>query len=453
MNNSKFAKVLWQEGLLMAPQHLQLSDYLGDQGSHARSYAANPFYWGVKSMSVDIEALSAGIFRISKIEGHFRSGLGFEWDESASDGLILELPLGPEFDRNDSEILELFIKVPLGNRVAPSSDDSSLRLASTGPCVDRVTDAVEVSIDIGEPNLSLSAGQRPSKAYDSLYVGAVTKLNDVYTMTDDLPTTTIVPTSGPFYGNINKLLEQLRNKAGYLFKGLDTYAATSESRIDMLETRIRLNALVNAITELNIAWAIKPVATVKLFEALARVYASLSALVAGGLPLALPDYDHFRPSLALSPLVEKIAGVVSAIATAFKFIPFDETDGLFVVKVEAAPANRLLIGLKGGSEQVLESWIEGAMIASGSGFEAIRARRVLGAARTKIELSDLPEELAQSGYLIFEILNHGLSDDDCDLLIKNAAAQSAAYKPSEIVLIASMGEGETDDARPESSLS
>jgi type VI secretion system protein ImpJ len=220
----------------------------------------------------------------------------------------------------------------------------------------------------------------------------------------------------------------------------------------MLETRIRLNALVNAITELNIAWAIKPVATVKLFEALARVYASLSALVAGGLPLALPDYDHFRPSLALSPLVEKIAGVVSAIATAFKFIPFDETDGLFVVKVEAAPANRLLIGLKGGSEQVLESWIEGAMIASGSGFEAIRARRVLGAARTKIELSDLPEELAQSGYLIFEILNHGLSDDDCDLLIKNAAAQSAAYKPSEIVLIASMGEGETDDARPESSL-
>jgi hypothetical protein len=86
---------------------------------------------------------------------------------------------------------------------------------------------------------------------------------------------------------------------------------------------------------------------------------------------------------------------------------------------------------------VLLTWLDGAMIATGNTFESVRSRRVLGATRKRIAPSDLPEELALSGYLIFELGQVGVESDDLTLIIKNAAAQSTAFQPGEIVLIAS----------------
>ncbi len=437
MTGSKYAKVLWQEGLLLSPQHLQLFSLQSDSASHQKASASNPFYWGMSALEIDLAALPTGMLTVIHAEGHFESGQGFEWDESLAGGLTLSLALSPEFDRAGTDDLDIYIKKPKGGRLITADDEASFRLASSGPLADQVTNAVPTSVDIGEPNLSLSAGERPSSAYDSLFIGKVLKVNDVFTLAEDLPASVYIPKDGALYQKIGKLLDQLRHKASYLVRGLDGFAASDDSRLEILETRLRLGALLSAITEFNICLAISPMHTVRVFETLARVYTSLSALIIGGLPLGLPNYDHRAPSAALFGLVDKITSVVAAIATAYKFIPFEESHGQFSVEMESESEQRILIGLKGGAEQVLLTWLDGAMIATGNTFESVRSRRVLGATRKRIAPSDLPEELALSGYLIFELGQVGVESDDPTLIIKNAAAQSTAFQPGEIVLIAS----------------
>ena len=76
-------------------------------------------------------------------------------------------------------------------------------------------------------------------------------------------------------------------------------------------------------------------------------------------------------------LVDKITSIVAAIATSFRFLLFDETNGEFVLTVQDFTEQRILIGLKGGVEQALSTWIDGAMIATGNNFENVRSRRVL----------------------------------------------------------------------------
>ncbi len=444
MSGSKYAKVLWQEGLLLAPQHLQLFSSQFDSASHQKALASNPFYWGMSSLDIDLAALPTGMFTVAGAEGHFENGQGFEWDESESGGLTLSLPLGPEFERNGSEYLDIFIKKPKGGRLIKSDDEAGFRLSSSGPVADQVTSAVPTSIDIGEPNLSLSAGERPSSAFESLFIAKVLKVNDVYTLAEDLPASVYIPKNGAFYHKISKLLEQLRHKASYLVRGLDNFAASDDSRIDVLETRLRLGALLSAITEFNICIAISPMHTVRVFETLARVYTSLSALIVGGLPLGLPTYEHRAPSTAMFGLVDKITSIVAAIATSFRFLLFDETNGEFVLTVQDFTEQRILIGLKGGVEQALSTWIDGAMIATGNNFENVRSRRVLGADRKYVAPSDLPEELALSGYLIFELSNFDLEPNDPRIVIKNASTQSTAFQPGEIVLITSTGSDVTN---------
>ena len=439
MNGSKYAKVLWQEGLLLTPQHLQLLSSQFDLVSHQKTVASNPFYWGMSSLDIDLAALPTGMFTVAGAEGHFEDGQGFEWDESESEGLTLSLPLGPEFERNGSEYLDIFIKKPKGGRLIKADDEAGFRLSSSGPVADQVTSAVPTSIDIGEPNLSLSAGERPSSAYDSLFIAKVLKVNDVYTLAEDLPASVYIPKDGAFYHKIGKLLEQLRHKASYLVRGLDNFSASDDNRIDILETRLRLGALLSAITEFNICIAISPMHTVRVFETLARVYTSLSALIVGGLPLGLPTYEHRAPSLAMFGLVDKITSVVAAIATSFRFVPFDEKNREFAVDLQDFNEQRILIGLKGGVEQVLSTWVDGAMIATGNNFENVRSKRVLGADRKYVAPSDLPEELALSGYLIFELSNLDLEPNDPRIVIKNASTQSTAFQPGEIVLITSIG--------------
>ena len=80
----------------------------------------------------------------------------------------------------------------------------------------------------------------------------------------------------------------------------------------------------------------------------------------------------------------------------------------------------------------------------GNNFENVRSRRVLGADRKYVAPSDLPEELALSGYLIFELSNFDLEPNDPRIVIKNASTQSTAFQPGEIVLITSSGSDVTN---------
>jgi type VI secretion system protein ImpJ len=68
-------KVVWSEGLLMAPQHLQQQDLYYEGLISDRLDAINPFNWGVVRIEVDKKALSAGSVQLSVFDGVLPDGV------------------------------------------------------------------------------------------------------------------------------------------------------------------------------------------------------------------------------------------------------------------------------------------------------------------------------------------------------------------------------------------
>lgn len=68
-------KIVWSEGLLMAPQHLQQQDRYHEAQLCDRLDALTPFNWGVLRVDVDKKALSAGQVQLTAFEGVLPDGV------------------------------------------------------------------------------------------------------------------------------------------------------------------------------------------------------------------------------------------------------------------------------------------------------------------------------------------------------------------------------------------
>jgi type VI secretion system protein ImpJ len=84
-------KVIWQEGMLLRPQHLQHSDRYHDQQLKRRTQLLGSHAWGFLSLEIDVQHLGMGKVVISQASGVLPDGSLFELD-GAMQPLVLEVP-------------------------------------------------------------------------------------------------------------------------------------------------------------------------------------------------------------------------------------------------------------------------------------------------------------------------------------------------------------------------
>ncbi|HKP98593.1 MAG TPA: type VI secretion system baseplate subunit TssK [Fibrobacteria bacterium] len=70
-------KVIWLEGMVLSPQHLQQSDSLADASVNARLQLLSPFYYGLASLEIDRDSLDNGFFAVRDCSGIFPDGTHF----------------------------------------------------------------------------------------------------------------------------------------------------------------------------------------------------------------------------------------------------------------------------------------------------------------------------------------------------------------------------------------
>src|SRR2546421_5589986 len=73
-------RVVWSEGLLVSPQHLQQTDLYHERLLDARLAAALPFSWGVSQAAVDPGALGAEQVKLSSFVGILPDGFYLAFD-------------------------------------------------------------------------------------------------------------------------------------------------------------------------------------------------------------------------------------------------------------------------------------------------------------------------------------------------------------------------------------
>ena len=71
-------KVVWSEGMLLQPQHLQQQERHGDHVRHATMRSTTPYAWGFSELEIDTAALALGKLALVRAVGVFADGTVFD---------------------------------------------------------------------------------------------------------------------------------------------------------------------------------------------------------------------------------------------------------------------------------------------------------------------------------------------------------------------------------------
>jgi type VI secretion system protein ImpJ len=159
-------KVIWLEGMVLSPQHLQQADLLADAGLNSRLQFLSPFYFGLASLEIDRDALESGFFSLRDCSGIFPDGTQFAYPRQ--DQTLDQRPFESFFPAS-KETLGVYLALPAfgagnANLVFPGGDSKPARyLGQAREVSDANTGGNAKELVFGKLNLRiLFDGESPS---------------------------------------------------------------------------------------------------------------------------------------------------------------------------------------------------------------------------------------------------------------------------------------------------
>ena len=158
-------KVIWREGMLLRPQHLQHNDrYYDQQLSRTRLLGSDP--WGFLTLEVDLQYLNLGKIVVTQASGVLPDGSLFEWGASM-EPLVLDIPAN-----SGNQGIYLALTLATGNTVETRTPEQPDVVARYLACEVDVGDTnagpdSRCRIHCARPDLRLLLGEQHS---DQTYV-------------------------------------------------------------------------------------------------------------------------------------------------------------------------------------------------------------------------------------------------------------------------------------------
>ena len=154
-------KVIWQEGMLLRPQHLQHNDRYFDHQLKVRTRLLASYAWGFLALEIDLQFLNMGQLVVSQASGVLPDGSLFELGGNA-EPLALEVP-------SNTRNTPIYLALPLvtGNHIESRRPEQSDVLARYTLYDAQVTDSNAgdggaSQISCGRPALRLLLGEQQS---------------------------------------------------------------------------------------------------------------------------------------------------------------------------------------------------------------------------------------------------------------------------------------------------
>ena len=428
-------RVVWHEGMLLAPQHFQQADARLDALLAWQTLAANPFGWGVRNLAIDTALLHAGILRVLAVEAIFPDGTAVSYSAQSAHG-SLELDLAPHAPALADRPLNVYLTLPLARGARDKGVPARFRSVEGMPVEDEVSEAVPADVPRLVPNLGLAAGAVPSGLHVHLKLGSVLKDNELIRMGPELPPLLEVPKDNALWERIAGFAGQLRAKAAFLAKQTAVPSSKAEDRLAYLEHKDRLRNLLAGLPQIEAVLRTPQLHPYALYLALCGLLGPLSMLRPGALPPVPPVYDHAEPLATLTPLLDALDEGLREVSQDYRELKFEFRHGAFEMVLQPEWLDkRLVVGLRGQPEKDLIAWMEGAIVGSQSAYASLRERRVLGATRAPIEAADELGVRSSTGYTLFSIqANPSLTLPGQPLIISNSTESAVAQRPQELVL-------------------
>lgn len=170
-------RVVWSEGLLLGPQHLQQMDRYHEARVDARIDAFWPLSWGVRKLLIDQRALSRGLVAIREFAAILPDGLVLDCDRDRGE-LPPERSVEGHFP-HQRRVLEVYVAVPKEREGQPNvaaDDDAQRRYRVRHESrSDLLGDATPLEIPFAQRNVQILFGGENRDPFDCIKVAELVR--------------------------------------------------------------------------------------------------------------------------------------------------------------------------------------------------------------------------------------------------------------------------------------
>lgn len=420
--------IQWHEGLLLAPQHFQQLAQRSEQLLAYHVLAGLPFCWGVRDLDVDEDMLGAGTLRISRLEAIMPDGQVVSHAPGAGGEAPLELDLEPFAERLEAGELKVFLAVAIG----PDRFESVVGEL----VIDEHAESEPIEIPRLRPRLQLLAGDAPSSRYVSFPLATIKRENGVYRLGEYVPPMLGLTREMPIWQSCNALAARMREKSVFLAKQTAMPSSGVEDRLQFLEIRDRLRSVVELLPYYEAVLGTDGIHPYPLYVALSSLFGPLSLLRTGSVPPAPVPYRHADLRSSFDVLLTQVGSMLEAVSQTYREIKFTLENGNFSLTIPPEwLGERLVIGVRGHAEREIIAWMDGALIGSDTVLGGLREKRILGAARARIERAEEMGLAGVAGMMLYTIKgDKAFVVPGRPLVITNRTETDAGQRPAEIIL-------------------
>lgn len=430
--------LLWSEGMLLAPQHMQQNDiYWQRQLLHQRMLPG-PHYWGIVDVVFDKDKLAAGTVAIQSAHAVMPDGLVVQYRGE-----------GPPLAVDVSKIKEWRDGPLRVSLCVPRRGEGAASTASRIQRYDALPGALELDENTGDggieverlrPRLELIAGLVPARYTHIALLELERTPTGGFAVTDYQPPVIrldarVFTGRERLYAELDALAGVMRSKIRELMGSRRVDEAISRLDSELRQQLFVARQLAAPLPAFEVLLRSGVAHPYDLYLALAAIVGALAAVGTNASPPLLPAYDHDHARPGFQQALAFIRERLDLIAPLFESMFFTRlTPSTFQRVLDAeARTDRVLVELRPFESQKprdLEAWMANARIACADLMDLLDHRRLLGAARRVVDARDVDGLNVPEDALLFELVQEIVEVNGMDEGVIRAGAALVIQGPA-----------------------
>ena len=300
-------RVVWSEGMLVSPQHLQQQDLYHERLLDERIAAVSPYRWGVVSVEIDPGALGSDQLRVTRFVGVLPDGLylGFEGKDPECPGAR---PIGEHFSPTQP-FCEVYLAIPKEREGVPSvatehttgtaadaTKAARARFRSAARSVADLTgNAADLQMAFAHRNAVILFGDEAREDYDAIKIAEIVRDGSGALLNNEayIPPALRIDTSKFLMGGVRRLLGLMVVKQRLLAGDCrQRDGASIEFSAGDVTRFLQLSAINTAIPVLTYASSNGEISPSQLYLTLIQVVGALATFSEEVEPQKLPLFAH-----------------------------------------------------------------------------------------------------------------------------------------------------------------
>jgi type VI secretion system protein ImpJ len=343
-------RVVWSEGMLVSPQHLQQQDLYHERLLDQRIAALAPYRWGVVSVEIDAGGLGADQLRVTKFVGILPDGLFVAFDATDPECPAAR-PIGAHFPPAQ-RTCDVYLGAPKEREGVPSvsteqssaagntsTKDARARFRAASRAISDLTgNAADLNMAFAHRNVAILFGDEQRDDYDAMKIAEIVRdgagallVNEAY-----IPPSLRIDSSQFLMGGVRRLLALMVAKQRQLAGDRNQRDGSNiEFNSGDITKFLQLSTINTGIPLLAYAAANGEISPMQLYLVLIQVAGSLATFSPDVEPWKFPVLSHTDLGGTFEELFARVTALLrTTVREAYITVPLEINQSVYVGALE-----------------------------------------------------------------------------------------------------------------------